>query len=62
MINLIVKIKKNLLKYYDNNLAFTKFGDLYSNLENNYINNIRIKYGKVRAINKNLSFDLLVET
>ena len=34
MINLIVKIKKNLLKYYDNNLAFTKFGDLYSNLEN----------------------------
>ncbi len=34
MINLIVKIKKNLLKFYDNNLAFTKFGDLYSNLEN----------------------------
>ena len=33
MINLIVKIKKNLLNYYDNNLAFKKFGDLYFNLE-----------------------------
>ena len=34
MINLLIKIKKYLLDYYDNNLAFTKFGDLYSNLEN----------------------------
>ena len=63
MKNLLKNIKKNILNYYDNNIAFSKFADLYYLIENLYkIVPTNTKFNEFVVDKKKVNITFLIAT